>query len=342
MMKTLKKLFVCIFTLTLILTSKGSLTLQAVAADVDDTANIPFPPNLLEAGEDYIILAGDETLEYAISTDGINWVWQESSEFTGLEAGTTYQFIARHKKGRIVGEGTPSAVSGFKTHLAFEGRIEGIEAGKTYETNTTLTAAAIGAGMDNDTPIHGDSRWVPRTWNWGNDDNLWQGPPYTTTFTLTQAGAYVLTVHFELEEYTSEGWMPTQKTDSMNITFQAAAPIYTIAASAGAHGKITPTGTLDVEKGKTVVYTITPDKDYRLIKVVVDGTAVAFTDNKYTFTNVTKNHTISVEFAKMAPKTNDAFDAFHPVAYGMLAIFAFLLSIVTALWTKKTSDQFFR
>lgn len=76
---------------------------------------------------------------------------------------------------------------------------------------------------------------------------------------------------------------------------------YTIAASAGANGSITPTGTSAVTAGSSKTYTITPNTGYYLQSVVVDGATVASNvagtaPYSYTFSNLSGNHTISATF----------------------------------------------
>ena len=70
---------------------------------------------------------------------------------------------------------------------------------------------------------------------------------------------------------------------------------YTISASAGGNGGISPAGTTTIAYGQSQAYTFTPDAGYHIVKVVVDGQA-ANTDSSYKFSNVSANHTISVQF----------------------------------------------
>ena len=74
---------------------------------------------------------------------------------------------------------------------------------------------------------------------------------------------------------------------------------FTITATAGAGGSITPSGSVLVDYGNDQVFTITPDADYKVADVLVDGSSVgAITE--YTFTNVTADHTIEVIFEPIA------------------------------------------
>ncbi len=75
-------------------------------------------------------------------------------------------------------------------------------------------------------------------------------------------------------------------------------PTYTIAASAGAGGAISPAGNISVTEGANRTFTITPNTGYYITNVLVDNASVG-TGSAYTFSNVTSNHTISATFAQL-------------------------------------------
>ncbi len=70
---------------------------------------------------------------------------------------------------------------------------------------------------------------------------------------------------------------------------------HTITATAGANGSITPSGSASVNQGASLSFTITPNSNYRILDVLVDGSSVGKVSS-YEFTNVTANHTISATF----------------------------------------------
>ena len=78
-----------------------------------------------------------------------------------------------------------------------------------------------------------------------------------------------------------------------------AAQDYTITATAGTNGSITPSGEVTVNKGESATFTITPNNGYHIEDVLVDGVSVGAVST-YTFSNVTANHTITATFAKDA------------------------------------------
>ena len=77
---------------------------------------------------------------------------------------------------------------------------------------------------------------------------------------------------------------------------------FTITASAGANGSISPTGAQTLNYGTTQAFTMTPNTGYQVASVTVDG-ANQGSLTSYTFTNVTANHTISAAFASATPPT---------------------------------------
>ncbi len=74
---------------------------------------------------------------------------------------------------------------------------------------------------------------------------------------------------------------------------------YTITATAGAGGSISPSGSVTVNSGANQTFTITPNTGYTVSSVLVDGTAVSVpaAGGSYTFNNVTADHTITASFS---------------------------------------------
>ena len=72
---------------------------------------------------------------------------------------------------------------------------------------------------------------------------------------------------------------------------------YTIKATAGTGGSISPSGSVSVREGRDQTFTITPDKSYAVANVKIDGKSIG-TVKSYTFENVRRTHTIEVIFMK--------------------------------------------
>lgn len=75
-------------------------------------------------------------------------------------------------------------------------------------------------------------------------------------------------------------------------------PVYTVKATAGSHGSITPSGDVDVLHGGSQTFTIAANSGYAISNVKVDGVSIGAVKS-YTFENVTENHTIEVTFMKV-------------------------------------------
>src|SRR5258706_235192 len=90
--------------------------------------------------------------------------------------------------------------------------------------------------------------------------------------------------------------MSTNVQASHRIAATFAINPYTITASAGANGAISPSGAVGVNYGSNQAFTITPNTGYHVADVLVDGSSVGAVTS-YTFTNVTANHTIAASFA---------------------------------------------
>jgi len=74
---------------------------------------------------------------------------------------------------------------------------------------------------------------------------------------------------------------------------------YTITATVGTGGSISPSGSTSVASGGSKTYTITANTGYKIADVKVDGSSIG-SSSTYTFSNVTSSHTISATFASAA------------------------------------------
>lgn len=74
---------------------------------------------------------------------------------------------------------------------------------------------------------------------------------------------------------------------------------YTITATAGTGGGISPSGSTSVTEGNSMTFTIAANSGYTISDVRVDGSSVGAAST-YTFSNVTSAHSISVTFTSAA------------------------------------------
>ena len=150
----------------------------------------------------------------------------------------------------------------------------------------TLADAGLTTTGSTLNPNAGTLVWVD------NADNVLPGTTavaanttYKWLFTPTDTNYTTLTGSIELYHKSSSGgggWYYTY---------------YTIKATAGTNGSISPSGWTSVRDGRDQTFTITPDKGYAVAKVLVDGKSVGAVKS-YTFKNVTKDHTIEAIFMK--------------------------------------------
>jgi hypothetical protein len=119
---------------------------------------------------------------------------------------------------------------------------------------------------------------------------------YSGSFTDTPdtAGTYWYGMHVV---DTSGNWSVEPKPPGpIVVTVTSVTPeTYTITASAGPNGSISPSGNVTVNQGSDKLFTITPETGYSIADVLVDGSS-AGTVSSYTFINVTEDHTISTTF----------------------------------------------
>ncbi|MBN2284247.1 MAG: C10 family peptidase, partial [Deltaproteobacteria bacterium] len=108
---------------------------------------------------------------------------------------------------------------------------------------------------------------------------------------------------------TSHTFVNVTEDHTIEATF--AVNVYTITASAGAGGGISPSGIVPVEHGSDRVFTMTPDEGFHISDVLVDGIS-AGTGTTYTFASVSANHTIHVDFDNLAPVADAGDDETVP------------------------------
>src|SRR5439155_11470343 len=146
----------------------------------------------------------------------------------------------------------------------------------TYTIAATATAGGSIAPPGTMTYNCGDSQKYTITPNVDHHvvdvkvDGVSQGPVTTYTFTNIQAN------------------------HTIDATF--AIDTYTIVATAGSGGSISPPGTSTVNAGDNITYTITPNSGFNIQDVTVDGVSQGAIAS-YTFSNVHANHTIDATFS---------------------------------------------
>ena len=133
--------------------------------------------------------------------------------------------------------------------------------------------------------------WQLWDWNQKNEFGAWEKTQAKVTIPDKFQNAESVKFAFVYEGKDSTSlWM-----DNIQVYVEDPSQIHTITATAGEGGKIDPSGTVQINDGKSKTFTITPDAGRFISDVKVDGTSVG-TPTTYTFSKVTADHTIEVTF----------------------------------------------
>lgn len=137
--------------------------------------------------------------------------------------------------------------------------------------------------------------WQLWDWNQKNEFGPWEKTQAKVTIPdkFQDAKSVKFAFVYEGKDSTSL-WL-----DNVNVYVEDPSQIHTITATAGEGGKIDPSGTVQINDGKSKTFTITSDAGRFISDVKVDGTSVG-TPTTYTFSKVTENHTIEVTFGGSA------------------------------------------
>jgi hypothetical protein len=141
-----------------------------------------------------------------------------------------------------------------------------------------ITAAAA------DTPIGGSLSY----------DDARNAVCFTPVSQFDTATIYTAQLNGEVQDTASNSL--TLKRSWQFTTGSGSGPYYTISASSGSGGTISPSGAVTVGQGADQSFSMTADAGYYLSGLVVDGAAVS-PQSTYTFSNVTSGHTIAASFA---------------------------------------------
>ena len=139
------------------------------------------------------------------------------------------------------------------------------------------------------------------------------GTPSVGSMTTTDGKLASLPSASRRGSYSFDGWY-TEKSGGTEVTtatvFSANTTVYahwtytgngynyyTIKATAGAGGSISPYGNVSVREGRDQTFTITPNKGYAVSNVKIDGKSIGAVKS-YTIENVNRTHSIEVIFVK--------------------------------------------
>ena len=193
-------------------------------------------------------------------------------------------------------KGTPSKAGDFKFTVKatnsggsdtkeLTNKIADAEAAKYH--NVTLTGAGTGAtGAGNHAA--GTTVNIYAGTKSGYTFNGWTSDDVTVLSASSKNASFVMP---DKDVTVKANWVYNGGSSGGGYTY------YTIKATAGVNGSISPTGNVSVREGQDQTFTITPNKGYAVAKVLIDSKNVGAVKS-YTFENVKKNHTIEVVFMK--------------------------------------------
>jgi hypothetical protein len=130
------------------------------------------------------------------------------------------------------------------------------------------------------------------------------------TFTFTSGPGFmvdrVLVDGFDAGRSNSYTFADVRMDHTLSVTFKPLVA-YSISATAGNGGSITPAGVVPVLEGWSQTFAVDPDFGSSIADVAVDGVSRGAL-NSYTFTNVTTDHTIAATFVSTPPAVWYRFD----------------------------------
>jgi hypothetical protein len=166
-------------------------------------------------------------------------------------------------------------------------------------TEPTGTPNACNPGTYSNSPADTTTSGA-QAWNWSCTTN---GTASNASCSAPKYGCRITTdTNYSLSQYGATG--PNNNygcagTCANGATNYSTCSTYTITATQGTNGTITPAGASTVAHGGSRAYTITANSGYSIASLIIDGVTTAAASS-YTFSNVTANHTISATFSAIA------------------------------------------
>lgn len=162
-----------------------------------------------------------------------------------------------------------------------------------------------------------DGSALTYSWSFGDGSSAAVLGPVNHTYTTV--GTYAAT-------FTATSNQGKAASATRTVTVNPAS--YTITASAGTGGTISPSGAVTVTSGGSQTFAITPAAGYVISSVTVDGVNQGALSS-YTFSNVLAGHTIAAAFAASAGSSlKETFDTGTKTAYAVGSV-----TLSTGTWT---------
>jgi hypothetical protein len=242
----------------------------AKAAEITLAWDQNAEPNL----SGYKVYSGTASRNYAGAVDVGNWT---SCVMSGLEPGKTYYFAAKAYNAT----GSESDYSSEVVYSAPAACSFSLSpASQTYSSSGGTGGVSVSAGSTCTWTAVSGASWL--------------------TVTAGSSGAGPGAVSFAVAANTGSASRTATLTiggQAFTVTQSGYVGSFTISASAGSGGSISPSGTSSLPSGGSVTYTIKPKYGYLISSVQVNG-AGAGAVSTYAFKSVTANHTIKALFKK--------------------------------------------
>jgi|GEM_PF-5858450 len=274
----------------LCITPTVSFTANAAPVLTPDTSTPPIKTYTICSGAtenvDLIVSASDA--EQGDMTDVIIWTNDNNNDavvgtggtlsLNGLTAGS-YNYTA------TVTDATPSSDSETFSIVINDNTVPMLStimstAGTSFTQGTMTTLSTTLTDNENNA-LATDISWT--TDNPSANTSLGSGASITTTLALG--------THNIVASITDDCGLTATEMITVTVTPSS----YTITATNGGNGSISPQGTVTVTAGANQTFTITPVANYQVADVKVDGVSVGPVTT-YTFSNVSSNHKIEVTF----------------------------------------------
>ena len=182
--------------------------------------------------------------------------------------------------------------------------------GSYHLTGTGLNGISEGASygddaqMDSNYPLvrvtdGGGNKYYLRTFNWSSTGVMTGNTPVTTEFKNAYANALAPGNYSALPPGTYSLVVVANgiSSDSVNFTIQSQ---YTITASAGSGGTISPNGNVTKNAGDNQTFTAFPNASYVVSQWQLDGGVAQNGGSNYTLSNIQAIHSVQVTFAFVA------------------------------------------
>ena len=310
-----------------IVTEEGAATTAAVSWDTTTPASGSYDQTVLT--EQTVTLNGTVTCPEEIDTNGVALtttitITIEAAGITGAPTANPVAGTYTENQSVALTSSTEGATIYYTTDGSEPTLTEGVPGGTTQQytapiavtgtegesITTAIKAIAVKSGMQDSSvetftytiqiPV---SKYTVTVTSGSGSGQYAQGETVTITASAAPSGQQfkeweIVSGNITLASSTSETTSFTMPAEEVSVkAIYEAVPVteYTITATAGANGTISPNGAVRVTAGGSQTFTISPSSGYVIDSLKVDGLEVTAATS-YTFSDINANHTIEAAF----------------------------------------------